>query len=151
MRHVVMAMVLVVRMVIRRTRGVCCRARFQFLGGQHPGIDAPFDARVQPFFVITRGQVVDRIHLLDVMPGAPWNRHRRRPLHGEYAPFPGMVEHRFVLLPLDGAKAVHAPHIVNAVHARSPVRLCHSCAGCFPPGYAYERALSIVPTPPMAS
>src|ERR671936_860126 len=39
-----------------------------------------------------------------------------RALHREDAPLPGSVKHRLVRLGIDLAEAVHAAHVVNAVH-----------------------------------
>src|SRR5512143_3846693 len=41
-----------------------------------------------------------------------------RSLDGEHAPFPRSVKHRLILFDLDFAEAIHAAHIVHAVHQR---------------------------------
>src|SRR5712691_7942925 len=97
--------------------------RFQLRFGQHPGINQAFNARMQPLLVIARGEICCRVHLLDTVAGAAWNRHWGGDAQGEHTPFPVVVKHWFVLLPHDGTEPVHASHIVNTVHAASPVRL----------------------------
>ena len=52
-RRVVMAVVLVVCMVIRCTRGVCCRARLDLLGCHQSSGNGELFERLQPAFVIT--------------------------------------------------------------------------------------------------
>src|SRR4051812_29258266 len=46
----------------------------------------------------------------------PGSRVAHGALHREDAAFPGRVEHRLIRLDLDLAEAVHAAHVVNAVH-----------------------------------
>src|SRR4029450_6758473 len=76
---------------------------------------------MQPLLVIARGEIRCRVHLLDIVAGATGNRDWRGDLHGEDTPFPVVVKHGFVLLPHDGTEPVHPSHVVNTVHATSPV------------------------------
>src|SRR4029453_6915306 len=84
---------------------------------------------MQPLLVIARGEISCWVHLLDVVAGATGNRDWRGNLHGEDTPFPVVVKHWFVLLPHDGTEPVHPAHVVNTVHADSPV-----CSGPVPSG-----------------
>src|SRR4030095_5911633 len=76
---------------------------------------------MQPLLVIARGEIRCWVHLLDIVAGATGNRDWRGDLHGEDTPFPVVVKHGFVLLPHDGTEPVHPSHVVNTVHATSPV------------------------------
>src|SRR5262249_49087856 len=75
---------------------------------------------MQPLFVIARGEVRYRVHLLDIVARTTGDRHSCDALHSVHAPFPLVVKYRFVLLTHDGTEPVHAAHIVNTVHACSP-------------------------------
>jgi hypothetical protein len=91
-------------------------ACLQIRGGEHASIKQAFEARMQPLFVVAGGQVVDRVHLLNIMPEAARNGHRSGSRYGKYSPLPGLVEDGFVLFPHHGTEPVHAPHIMNAIH-----------------------------------
>src|SRR5262245_44065250 len=93
-------------------------------GGELVGLDeAALEQHVlepdRPLLVIGPRQVVGGRQLLDRRP-----RHVNVPLAGkthgaverDAAAFPGGVEYRLVRLGLDLAEAVHAAHVVNAVH-----------------------------------
>src|SRR4030095_15041660 len=82
---------------------------------------------MQPLLVIARGEIRCWVHLLDIVAGATGNRDWRGDLHGEDTPFPVVVKHGFVVLPHDGTEPVHPAHVVNTVHADSPV-----CSGPAP-------------------
>src|SRR5262249_53340683 len=75
---------------------------------------------MQPLFVIARGEVRYRVHLLDIVAGTTGDRHSCDALHSVHAPFPLVVKYRFVLLTHDGTEPVHATHVMNTVHACSP-------------------------------
>jgi hypothetical protein len=81
----------------------------------------------RPALVIGRGEIdLRRQPLLRKAGGIerPRSGIAHRDLHRENAPFPWRMKHRLVGLALDFTEAVHAAHVVNAVHqATSSARL----------------------------
>src|SRR5207245_6099689 len=78
----------------------------------------------QPFLVVRHAEIFGRRQELELMTGvvqvlsaAAGSQHAR---DGIGPRFPGRVKHRLVLLVLDGTHAVHAAHVVDAVHAFPP-------------------------------
>ena len=81
--------------------------------------------RGQPALEVGCPQIVRRVHTLDAkaeridveIAPAPGDHH-----HGADLRLPGRMKKRLVLLAHDGAKAVHAAHIMDAVHHPPPGR-----------------------------
>src|SRR5437773_1947626 len=77
----------------------------------------------EPFFVIAHAQIVGRGDLLDLITAGidvPLAPCADRTCQGKHAAFPARMEHRFVLLILNRAHAMHAAHVVDAVHLWPP-------------------------------
>ncbi len=93
------------------------------LAGHQPLLDQQLLEAVEPGLVVAAAQVIRRRRVL-----ARKARHIDVPAaHGargegdrKDAALPIAVEHRLVLLGLDGAHALHAAHVVRAVHAPPP-------------------------------
>ena len=90
-----------------------------------PGLDQKRRCPRQPVLVVGRRQVLGRIHPLNAVPErTPVRLHLGRHGHAgpKGAPLPVLGEDRFVPRPLDGAEALHAAEIVDAVDASSLAR-----------------------------
>ena len=88
-----------------------------------PGQDAQLQQAVlqahQPALVVGGSYILRRVELLQGVAGgvaAGKQGDHPRHLHAEEAPFPRFVKDRLVLLPPHRAEAVHAAHVVDAVH-----------------------------------
>ena len=92
---------------------------FDLLGRHETALDQVLLHPQRPAPVVRRREIglrrqglLGESQIVD-MPGAGI---AERPLHGEHAPFPAFVKRRLVGLDLDLAEAVHAAHVVDAVH-----------------------------------
>src|SRR5262249_33366159 len=82
-----------------------------------------------------RGQSFQGKAMVVDVPGA---RIAHCALHRQNAPFPSCVEWRFVSFDLNPAEAVHAAHVVDAIHQGSPAWISRK------PGTAHRMARSFV-------
>ncbi len=76
-----------------------------------------------PFPVVAAGEVDMRRQRLPREPAdvyRPQAEIAHGAIHGEDPAFPRRVKHRLIRLGLDLAEAVHAAHVVDAVHGASP-------------------------------
>ena len=77
-----------------------------------------------PFLVVAAAEIDMRRQRLAGEPAdvdVPQAEIAHGAVHGENAAFPRRVEHRLVRLGLDLAEAVHAAHVVDAVHGAAPL------------------------------
>jgi len=73
----------------------------------------------KPLLVVGAGQVDRRRHLFDGVAAGidgPGAEDADGAAHRQHAPLPAVMKDRLIGLGLDLAEAVHAAHIVNAVH-----------------------------------
>src|SRR5215472_4260431 len=90
-------------------------ARHQTAQGQ------ALNERREPLFVVAHPQIVDRRDAFQIVAreaqfaGGPHGKGQR-----QHPPLPPRVKHGLVLFHFDRAQAVHAAHVVNAVHAWPP-------------------------------
>src|SRR5204863_4276404 len=95
----------------------------ELLPADDPLLDQVGLDRRQPALVVARSEVPRRIHSLDPpteLVDIVESMEARDPVHRVDVPLPGRVEDRLVRLALDRPKAVHATHIVHAVHTFPP-------------------------------
>src|SRR5580698_6182795 len=103
---------------------------FEFVGTDQALLDQQVFKPHRPFLVVRAVEIDVRRQALDAVTGlidGPDARVTEGAIERHRATFPWGVEHRLVLLRLNLTEAVHAAHVVNAVHHAA------SCACCGKP------------------
>src|SRR5580698_8249287 len=93
--------------------------RFEFVGADQAFLDQEIFKPHRPFFVVRAVEIDVRRQAFDAVAGlidSPDPRVTKGAIKRHRAAFPWGMEHWLVLLRLNLAEAVHAAHVVNAVH-----------------------------------
>src|SRR5215472_2918437 len=96
-------------------------ASLEFLGCREAALDDVFLHSQKPALIIRSAEISNwwqpflrEARLVDI----PGTAVCHRSLYGEHAPLPRSVKHGLVLFGFNFAEAVHATHIVHAVHQK---------------------------------
>src|SRR5579871_3480145 len=115
----------------------------QLLGRDDALVDQPRNERLEMAGIVTGVEIHDWIEALNLIAKfVEWEELGgcQDEAHSMLTALPRLVEHGLVFLPRDAPKSVHAPHIVNAVHATSV-----GSASASPTGRYSSRCQILVP------